>query len=294
MVPKRCVFAPGLTIMERLGPVFLGGLALMQRAAIGLLALILPLSALARPAPAATTVPDPCTGRSGLLAEIDRPTIADSPCSVRPGRQIIEFGYAHVRTGDGTSENGPQLELRFGLPDGNELVLLPPNITHGTNSGTVYGGTTVGFKHEWGYSRHWIGASEALVTTPRAKGPPGTPDGGWGEAVNGIVGYSVSRHFGLGFMLGVSSLTGANNRRYESLNPDLTATWLLDPRCQLYAELYGQSQTGYGLGAGFDADGGIQYLLTRHFEVDAELGQQVSGLLGQHRDYWGVGGGWEF
>ena len=243
-----------------------------------------------------STIPDPCAGRSGLLAELDRPTVADSVCAVKPGRVIVEGGYAHSNTSAGASENAPQAEIRFGLAHGNEFVLLPPNVAYMPNSNTShtsYGTTTIGLKHEWAYTRHWVYAGEVLLTTP-SPGQTSTHSLGWGEAVNGIVAYNVTPHIGLGLMLGATAQYNRYGQRYTSINPDFTATWLISSRWQLYGEIYGQTHTSYGQGSGWDSDGGVQYLVTRRIEVDAELGQRLSGALGGYRNYWGFGAGWEF
>ena len=255
--------------------------------------LLVSASAWALPMP---SLPNPCTGPSGLLAELDRPTVADSACVAQPGRAILEMGYAHLNTNDGTRQTLPQTELRFGLPHRNEFVLLPPNATYAGNENggeTDYSAVVMGLKHEWGYTRRWIYTGEVLFTAPGTRNAAGTTDG-WGTAVNGIVSYSVTHSVALGLMLGVTSLYDQQGRRYTSLNPDFTATWLIDPRWQLYAEVYGQTHTGQGVGSGWDTDGGVQYLVTRRIEVDAEIGQRLSGALGGYRHYWGMGAGWEF
>lgn len=242
------------------------------------------------------SIPDPCAGPSGLLAELDRPTVADSVCVAKPGRVIVEGGYAHSNTSTGTSENAPQAEIRFGLAHGNEFVLVPPNVTFRPNAATgrtAYGSTTIGLKHEWPYTRHWIYAGEVLLTTP-SPGETSASSIGWGEAVNGIVGYNITSHVGLGLMLGATAQYNQYGQRYTSINPDFTITWLLSSRWQLYGEIYGQTHTGYDQGSGWDSDGGVQYLVTRHLEVDAELGQRLTGALGGYRHYWGLGAGWEF
>ncbi len=268
----------------RFTPIILMGLGLLS------------LTAAAQATLSALPPTNPCTGPSGLLAELDRPTVADSACVVPKGRAIIEMGYAHENTAAGTRQTFPQAELRFGLPDANEFVLLPPNATYAANEHggeTDASATVMGLKHEWGYTRRWIYTGEALVTVP---GGPNSRGGsnGWGLAVNGIVGYTVTRAFSLGLMLGITHLYDNTGRRYTSINPDLTATWLIDPRWQAYIEVVEQSHTGYGQGSGSDSDAGIQYLISRRIEVDAEIGQRLSGALGGYRHYWGVGAGWEF
>jgi len=75
-------------------------------------------------------VPDPCAGPGSLLALLDRPTVGDSACVVKPKKTVVEAGWARYSLygASGHFEGYPQLELRFGLPDNNELVMLPPNI----------------------------------------------------------------------------------------------------------------------------------------------------------------------
>lgn len=267
-----------------------------MRRALTLILLFLPILAQARLQPATALLADPCAGPSGLLAGLDRPTVGDSACVAKPGHAIVELGYADGHGGQGLTENGPQAELRFGLPHRNEFVLLPPNATYANNGHigtTSYSATTMGLKHEWGYTSRWIYASEVLFTTPSTE-PAAAGSSGWGEAVNGIIGYSVTPRIAISLMLGATALYDQNNRRYTSINPDFVATWLLTPRWQLYGEIYGQSHTSYGVGSGWDSDGGVQYLVTRHVEVDAEVGQRLTGALGGYRNYWGLGAGWEF
>lgn len=267
-----------------------------MRQALIIILLFLPTLAQALLQPTPPSLTDPCAGSLGLLAELDRPTVADSACVAKPGHTIVEMGYAHANSGQGTVENAPQAELRFGLPHRNEFVLLPPNAVHaenGNTGNTSYGATTMGLKHEWGYTQRWIYTSELLFTTPGTGQAPGS-SGGWGEAINGIVGYSVTSRIAIGLMLGATALYDQNGRRYTSVNPDFTATWLLNPHWQLYGEIYGQTHTGYGTGSGWDSDSGVQYLLTRRIEIDAEVGQKLIGALGGYRNYWGFGAGWEF
>lgn len=251
---------------------------------------------------------NPCTGASGLLAELDRPTVADSACVARPGRVIVELGYAHeARRPQGTGANFPQAELRFGLADHNEFVVVPPNYSHhdgaappmmalgdglAATAGSRYSATVLGVKHEFGYTQRWITTGEVLFTTPT-----NTSNGsvtGWGTALNGIVSYSVNNRVALGLMLGVTSQYGTDNIRYTSLNPDFTATWLITPQLQLYGEVYGQTKTAYDAGSGWDADYGLQYLIHRWWEIDVEAGNHLQGALGSYSHYIGFGTGFEF
>ena len=210
-------------------------------------------------------ISDPCAGPASLLDLLDRPTVGDSACVVKPGYAVLEAGWARytIFGQSGHAFGYPQGELRFGLPDQNEFVFLPPNIsrqvTHmpGGGSQTIAGGSAsvVGIKHEFGYN---LTSSVALT-----------------------------------LMLGVTHLAQAADVQvgayYWSVNPDLVLTWETTQNFQFYLEVYGQNHTGPGQGAGYDADGGIQYLINPHFEVDAEIGQRISGNLGGWSHFFGVG-----
>lgn len=246
-------------------------------------------------------IQDPCGGPDALFSLVDRPTVGDSACVVPAGQTLLEAGVARYvpNAANGYSLAYPQLELRFGMPAGNELVLLPPNINRvvapapGGGNQVLSGGSAavVGLKHEFGYNSQWLWAGETLVTLP--SGSPDFGSASTGYAVNGIVNDSVTPIFSLTLMLGATHLAAPQNMHsgayYWSLNPDLVATWQTSERFQLYAEVYGQSHTGPGEGAGYNADGGVQYLLTPNVELDAELGQRLSGNLGGWVHYLGVG-----
>ena len=245
---------------------------------------------------------NPCAGPSLLLSTLDRPTVGDSSCVVPEDHAVLEAGIQRgVLFGapGGTFVAAPSAELRFGLPDQNELVWLPPNLQYErndaasgnpTNTTHGFGATTLGLKHEIGYSAHWQETIEDLITAP--SGSPLYGSHGFGDALSGIVSYSSGGAFGLSLMLGVSSQTvptAAGGARFNSINPDVVVTWLSNPRLQFYGEVYGQSHTAYGQGSGFDADGGVQYLLDRQWEVDLEEGVRLQGTLGGFAHYTGVG-----
>ena len=263
--------------------------------------ILLGLAALAPaccPAARAANVVNPCAGPSGLLGLLDRPTIADSSCVVPDGKAVLEAG---VTAGNlpgllgGVVDTLPNLELRFGLPDQSEFVWLPPNYQYLSVNGqppamSGFGATTIGFKHVLGTTQHWQWTAEALATLPSGDAEFGSH--GVGGAANAIVSYSTNGPLGVSFQMGVSSQTEptlAGGQRYTSFNPDLVVTWLWNPRFQFYGEIYAQSSSGYDQGWGTDADGGIQYLINRNFEVDLEEGVSVQGNLGGFTNYTGAG-----
>ncbi len=250
------------------------------------------------PAAHASNVVNPCAGPSGLLGLLDRPTIADSSCVVPDGKAVLEAGIAAGNLPGlpgGVADTLPNLELRFGLPDQSEFVWLPPNYQYMAFSGqspamSGFGATTIGFKHVLGTTQHWQWTAEALATLPSGDAQFGS--NGVGGAANAIVSYSSNGPLGVSFQMGVSSQTEptlAGGQRYTSFNPDLVVTWLWNPRFQFYGEVYAQSSSGYDQGWGTAADGGIQYLINRNFEVDLEEGVSVQGNLGGFSNYTGAG-----
>lgn len=270
--------------------------------------IVLALAALAPASfPAARAAPAlPCSGPSGLLGQLDRPTIGDSSCVVPEGMTVIEAGATAGNLyglPGGEVDTLPNLELRWGLSGNSELVWLPPNFQYesvnagyGGPAATIrgFGPTTVGIKHLFGYTEHWQWAAETLATLPSGDSTFGSH--GLGGAVNAIVSYG-NGPLGVSLMVGMTSQTeptAAGGRRFQSFNPDLVVTWETSSRLQLYGEIYGQSHSGYGWGWGTDADGGLQYLVNPDFEVDLEEGVRIQGDLGGFSNYTGVGLGLMF
>ena len=152
--------------------------------------------------------------------------------------------------------------------------------------------TTIGIKHEIGYTQNWLGTVEALFTLPNGSAAFGSKQ--MGTAINGIVSYNINSAFNLTFMFGGTSETESSfngGQRFTSLNPDLVITYAATDKLQLYGETYGQSKTGPGQGSGFNADGGLLYLLIPNLEVDLEVGQRISGNLDGFEHYIGTGVG---
>ena len=288
---------PGAVVIAAATRRLIGDLFEASKPALALLTAALVLQSAAVKAQSPTQ--DPCAGPLAFLAIVDRPTVADSACVVPDGNVVLELGAQRSKNRDGSRGfNLPEAELRFGIPGNNELVALPPNYAHqagGGLSASGAGSTVVGVKHELGYTAKWLGAVESLVTLPSGNAAFGSA--GTGVAFNGIVSYSPTSNTGLSMMLGVSTQTLSHNNgggRYTSINPDFVATWAPADRWQLYAEIYGQSRTSPSQGMGWNADGGLQYLVTPDVEVDVEFGFKLTGKLGDFRNYVGIGLGLRF
>jgi hypothetical protein len=270
-----------------------------RRACVFSAALIAALPVYSMNARSQSATEDPCGGPSALLAIMDRPTVSDSACVVPEKQVVLELGGQWTRFRDGSRGfNLPEAEFRAGIPGNNELVFLPPNYLRQTGGGMAASGpsaTVVGLKHELGYTGKWLGAVESLVTLPSGSAAFGSQ--GVGAAFNGIVNYDPTESTSLSMMLGVATQTLpdlAGGGRYTSLNPDFVGTWQPTKTLQLYGEIYGQSSTGPGQGAGWNGDGGVQYLLTESVEVDVEAGLRLAGNLGGLGRYVGVGLGFKY
>lgn len=242
---------------------------------------------------------DPC---DNFLALINRPSYLDSPCSVKPGEVVVEMGYQYLslHSESGNSRNYPEAVFRFGLPLANEFIVIAPNYMDEHISGedpiTGSNATSLGFKHQFPIiNNKWIYAAEGYVTLPSGNDNFGSE--GTGVLVIGIVSYSILSNVSATVMLSLASETVAPNsggERYTTLNPDFLVSWQTTEDSQLYIEIYGQTKTSPDQGDGYNADGGIQYLLTPNIEVDLEYGWRLSGDLEGYSHYIGFGGGVRF
>lgn len=251
-------------------------------------------------APAYAFADDPC---DGLLATLDRPTVADSACVVKAGKLLAELGFQDALV-KGTDQRelafGPQAELRYGLPHDWEIKLFPPseneaNLRDVAGGGrlTGLGDTSFGVKHQFGTFDKLTVAADAKLTVPT--GTTAFGDGGVEGNVQAIVAYAVTDKLGVSFQIGASSLTDRGNdgliRRYASANPDIVVSYQLNSKLQLYGEVFGNTKSAPQQRGNVSFDGGIQYLLTKTVEVDAEAGTLLAGPQGQQARYFGFGTG---
>ncbi|MDP1614929.1 MAG: transporter [Methylococcales bacterium] len=235
----------------------------------------------------ADTIDNPgCSGPSALLNIIDRPSVADSPCVVPHKHLEVEMGYQYFSliNASGDAQGAPAAQLRIGLLNRTEFTVLLPTYTHFSH--LPYSGinsTTVGLKHELGYSKQWIATVESLLTLPGGSSALGTPE--LGAAFNGIVSYAPVPFFSASLMLGATTTAIPHvfgGGRYTSVNPDLVLTYYVTQTLLSYVEFYGQSRTGIGIGSGsgVNADVGIVRLFTPDLTLDVAYFQRLNGALG--------------
>lgn len=272
----------------------------------GLVALTVASPAKATPPDGSSAMDDPCAGSSAMLALLDRPTIADSACSVKPYRTVLEIGYDNQIThkpSDQRLVDYPQAEWRYGLPHGWEAKVFWPNFnrltplspSQATSKGLSDAG--IGVKKEFGYFGNWVFAADTRIDFPTGAEP--FTNGGTQITVNGIASYNVTPQFGLAGQLGVARLAqrspGGQTQYYYTLEPILVASYSFWGKLQLYGEIYGATKAGANTDRGeYWFDGGVQYLITPEMEVDVEEGTALSGPQGASAHYFGFGFGLEF
>lgn len=234
----------------------------------------------------------PCTNSPTVLTYLNRPNNADSACTVPFKNLLFEMGYLYSDlSGGGNGQEFPQLSIRFGLPKDTELVILTPNYNlQTTDPSSGFDTTWVGLKHQALYSQNWVFSLEGYVIPTSGSNAFGSDD--VGGVINGIFAYTFNSAISMTFMLGLNTQTtppDSGGERYNFLSPNLVLTWQVDERLQTYAEIFGQTQTAPGEGAGFNMDLGVLYLLKKNIEIDAEIGRRLTGNLGGYNTYIGAG-----
>lgn len=231
----------------------------------------------------------PC---KSLLDILNRPSDADSACVVPNKKLVIESGFNYYELiGGGNAQLFPLAELRFGLPQDNELVVILPSYVHQSVSPiSGWTATVVGVKHMVGYTKKIIFSISTLVILPSGNDDFGSA--GFGDETNVILAINLSSTVGVTIQMGLSSSTlpqGEGGDRYNSFNPNVVLAWKPKDKLQLYGEVYGASNTGPGEGAGYNFDGGVQFLICKNFVVDVEYGQRLIGRLFNFNHYIGFG-----
>lgn len=226
-----------------------------------------------------------------LLSFVDRPSISDSAMVVPYHYSVVEMGYLNFALTDNShAQNTPQAVYRIGLPEKNELNITFPSYTqqqYVPNPGLS--AANLGVKHILTTSDTFTASIEAILTLPSGSDANGSE--GYGEAVNGIVNFSLSPTLSLTGMAGLTSQTDSVNnggRRYASFNPIMALSWSKE-KLQIFAEVFAQTKTSYSQGAGLNVDTGIQYLMGNNIVVDVEVGKHLKGHIGGYDHYIGAG-----
>jgi hypothetical protein len=236
---------------------------------------------------------DPCAGKSLMLALINRPTASDSACVIPQDHAMIELGglNALMTQNLGNFRVYPQTLYRLGLGHQNEINFQSPNFLQQSHlGGPKLAGTSIGVKHEIGYTAKWLGTVETIWTLPSGSNAFGSS--GFGAAFNGILVYTPSSKWVLLSMIGVTTETLPylqGGGRYNSFNPDVVVDYIISDNCLLFGEIYGQTNTSPSNGAGFNTDMGLVWQASSHVALDVEYGHRISGQLIGFDYYVGAG-----
>jgi hypothetical protein len=234
----------------------------------------------------------PCEGQYGFLDLVNRPSIANSPCTVPNKEWVLEGGYRYKKLADmGEAQVAPFGNLRLGLPANTEIFAISPNYTRETifpKSG--FGPTSVGLKHVLFSKGKGMVTAYGFVTPPSGGNGFGTRR--WGGYVSSILNYELTEKIGL---VGEFSFTTTveppvnGGQRFSSFNPDFFISYNPVDYIEIFAELYGETKTGYQQGSGFIGHIGFIYLIKKNWTIDLEAGQRIYGLVLDVERFVGVG-----
>lgn len=271
-----------------------------------------PVRAAPSPTPKPAMVQGGCE-QGGLASISNRPgigraiTVNGSPCAVPAGEVVVESGYRNqVTTGPGTSwlVTYPNPVVRFGIANGNEIVVSPP-LAFSFRTGANLGGTFVpasgiqdagiGFKHELRDLPWMQDALEVFVTLPTGF-PPG-PHGFTFSIPTYLLGYSAS--FGLSNRLGVTttqnfSITagttaGGGVQPYFSYQPSLGFSYALSMRTALLLQDQLTMPTAPGGPMGNRGFVAVQQSVGAGIVLDVEFEQNFLPLPGFNQHAVGAG-----
>lgn len=268
------------------------------------LAALAGLAASARASSLTDTPSDPCTGPNRLFAELNRPTVADSVCVASPGNLLVEGGYKNQRDrepGYLQQSTYPNATLRYGLPEGWEIDLFPPNYATSTKavgfdgkrqSFSGFGDAAFGAKYEFGRVGPVYMAVDSIISVPT--GASAFTSGASTATVHGIIHFGLTKHIAGSLQLGVSSLAFplamGKVERFTEFSPDFVLKYTLDVPVQFYGEFFGTTNPG-GAQKVYAFDGGIRFLVAPWWEVDAEAGTLLSRPRGFSGHYVAFGFG---
>ena len=256
----------------------------------------------ATPAASASAMPamatDPC---ASLLALVTRPTVTTSGCSVKPGQTLIETGYTNQTTsgaGGGVMVTYPQAEVRIGLPRKWEFDVFVPswNKTAMAPATSGPGDASAGVKYEFGYTSRLLTGADVVATVPTGAAP--FTGGGPSYAYDVNAAYTLSPNVGLSATAGYNSVsapgpTGAIER-FGTFSPSLVLADMLGRNFQVFAEAYGSTTAGPGLGGRYGVDVGLQKDVGSRLQLDVEYGDTLTVIGGLHPHYVGFGAAYLF
>lgn len=228
----------------------------------------------------------------GLLALVDRPTAASSPCTI-PAKQVdLELGFQAAQLiPSGHGEQFPGAEFRVGLPANNEFHTNLPNYNHRSKPHAAgLSETLISYKQIVQYTDHWIFTVEGSLVPPSGSREFGSQ--GLGGIFNPIFMFELNSKLSITTQLGLSTETESEldgGKRFNSFNPVFVLSWSVNDKLQLYGTAYGKTKTASDAGSGFLAGGGLVYLVRKNLTLDIEGGRRIGGVLSNIENFVGFG-----
>ena len=257
--------------------------------AVFLAAALLGATPLPAPSPRPTSTPPPedqCRGTVSLLAELNRPTIGFSTCTIEPNTIVLEEGYQaeQLRTQSLAQYQGFE---RFGVTQSLEFDAVGPVFNWLSTQGTTATGFTdsgVGAKYRLPMRGSLLLALDGLYTTPN--GTRSFSTGSSTQTLNLDASTSISKMTGIG-----TTLALVHTAQSWVFMPSGVLTQQVASNSQLYFEYVAVSNIGAGEGGRAFLDYGFQQLFGPYLELDIERGTTFAPVSGKGFRYFGVGVG---
>jgi hypothetical protein len=245
------------------------------------------LLAAASPSPSSSPAPNPCRGTSALLAELDRPTVGFSTCTVEPGSAVLEEAYQVQQSGSQSLVQYPQGFERFGIGQNVEVDVVGPIFNRLLDRGTATHGfsdTGIGAKVQVPTRGALAAAFDALYTPPN--GATRFTAGSSTETINLDLAAPLSATVGA-----AATFAYVASAQSSAFMPSVVLTKQIGSHSQIYAEYVGVSNIGNGLGGRAFLDYGLQQLIGPNVEVDVERGGTFTGDPQKSFQYFSAGFG---
>jgi hypothetical protein len=236
---------------------------------------------------------DPCTTLSAI---VNRPTVTNAVCTVRPKHIEIETGYQNTAfDGGGNAVQYPQTLIRIGTRiRALELLVTPPQLQRATASGIIASGSSdvgAGLKYLLGYTNRVSYSLQATFTAPT-----GSPQFSAGSTTSIYAlqgGYILSPALSLTAGL-QDQILASNGVQYGSFVPSLVLSATLPHALGVFGEV---AQFTHALGSGSPTRtqylGGFYYDIGQRMQADVEYGISPTVETGKYH-YVGFGASYNF
>lgn len=265
-----------------------------RRAALGI-SVMFTLGAAPTPSPSPAAASDPCGSIASL---VDRPTVATSPCTVRPHESLLENGWTSTVTagpGGGTTTSYPQSFWRVGTSDPHlEYAFGLPSFNRASAGGAPVSGWSdfsFGAKYEMGYNAKAVWGVGAVVSIPTGARPftagnaEASGDFNWTYALDPV--WSLAGTVSANELS--APVAGGTAQSYFAWIPSVVLSATLPHSSSVFVEYALYSRAAPGAGGRSLIDAGYIRDIGANVQLDAEYGDSPTHVLGQTQRYVGAG-----